>query len=180
MIDTTTTCARHPKVETALRCASCGTLICPKCLVQTPVGAKCKDCASQRGIALFRPSLLQCVGGASVAALFGVIAGWAVEFSIGFLTFFLAIAYGGFVGEMTLRAAGRKRGLKMEVVAGAATALGAIGGRLVVAALQLSAGPARPPFGVFSVIADLVQPSPIPLIAIVLVVGSVVSRIRYL
>ena len=38
-------CARHPRIETVLRCGTCGTPICPRCLVQTPVGAKCPTCA---------------------------------------------------------------------------------------------------------------------------------------
>jgi len=38
-------CATHPQVETNLRCGKCGKLICPKCMIQTPVGARCLDCA---------------------------------------------------------------------------------------------------------------------------------------
>lgn len=41
-----TTCARHRNVETHLRCGKCGTPICPKCLVHTPVGARCPKCAA--------------------------------------------------------------------------------------------------------------------------------------
>ncbi len=48
MNEMTFTCARHPSVETGLKCASCGTPICPSCLVQTPVGMKCKSCASHK------------------------------------------------------------------------------------------------------------------------------------
>jgi hypothetical protein len=38
-------CAVHRGTPTNLRCASCGTPICPRCLVMTPVGAKCANCA---------------------------------------------------------------------------------------------------------------------------------------
>src|SRR5437879_2882347 len=41
-----TMCARHHNVETHLRCGKCGTPICPKCLVHTPVGARCPKCAA--------------------------------------------------------------------------------------------------------------------------------------
>ncbi|MCL5102753.1 MAG: B-box zinc finger protein [Armatimonadetes bacterium] len=181
MLETQTYCPRHPRVETALRCAACNTLICPQCLVQTPVGAKCRECGSQRGIALFSPSIPQAAAAAGAAVFFGVVAGWAVEFSIGLFTCFLAVIYGGFVGEMIIRASGRKRGRKMEVIAIVATLVGVIGGRLVVAAMQIAApGTAHPPFGILNVITDLVQPSPIPAIAIVIVIASAVSRIRYL
>ena len=41
-------CATHPEVETNLTCGKCGTPICPRCLVQTPVGARCRKCAGLR------------------------------------------------------------------------------------------------------------------------------------
>src|SRR3954453_7194777 len=41
-------CAADPSVETALRCGRCETPICPKCLVMTPVGARCRRCAPTR------------------------------------------------------------------------------------------------------------------------------------
>jgi hypothetical protein len=42
----TTFCSRHPKVETGLKCGRCGTPICPRCMVYTPVGIRCPDCAN--------------------------------------------------------------------------------------------------------------------------------------
>ena len=47
-------CARHPSVETTLRCGRCETPICPRCLVHTPVGARCPDCG-QSGPDPIRP-----------------------------------------------------------------------------------------------------------------------------
>ena len=38
-------CATHPGVETALKCSKCGRPICPKCMVETAVGARCPECA---------------------------------------------------------------------------------------------------------------------------------------
>lgn len=176
-----TTCARHPNVQTGLRCASCGTYICPDCLVQTPVGAKCKDCASQRNSTLFSLSPINVIAAIAVGLIAGSIAGWAVEFSIGYFTLLLAFIFGGFAGEMIMRAAGRKRGVKMEIIAGVTMALGAIGGRMFVAMLQLAVpGQAAPAYGIFSVIVDLVIPWPVPIIALVIAIGSAVSRIRYI
>ena len=179
---TITTCPRHPKVETGLACASCGTLICPQCLVQTPVGAKCKDCASQKGNKLFALTPLQTVLAIAVGLLTGAAAGWAVDLGgLGFFTLFLAFAYGRFAGEMILRAAGRKRGVKMEVIVGLSMAHGAIGGRLLIAAFTLSSpGGGHPPYGVLSVIYDLMVPSPIPIAALAIAIASAVSRIRYI
>lgn len=42
----TPTCARHPEVETRLRCSSCDTPICPACGREAAVGFKCPDCAA--------------------------------------------------------------------------------------------------------------------------------------
>lgn len=42
-------CARHPDVETRLTCSSCGTPICPDCLVDAAVSYHCPDCAEARG-----------------------------------------------------------------------------------------------------------------------------------
>ncbi len=38
-----TTCERHGRV-TSIACATCATPICPRCLVRTPVGFKCRAC----------------------------------------------------------------------------------------------------------------------------------------
>lgn len=40
-----TACARHPDTPTRLSCMTCGTPICPRCSVATPVGQKCPNCA---------------------------------------------------------------------------------------------------------------------------------------
>ena len=180
MDETTLTCARHPGVETGLRCASCGTPICPSCLVQTPVGMKCKTCASHASGALFSPSLLQGSLAAAVALAAGAIAGWGVEFPFGLFTLFVAFAYGGFAGEMVLRAAGRKRGIKIEAITGTALIIGALGARMLVAGIILhSHGGAKIPFGIWNVVVEFVT-SPIPLAALVIIVASAVSRIKYI
>lgn len=175
----TTTCARHPGVETNLRCASCGTPICPRCMVTTPVGMKCRQCGTGVNSVLYQPSVLQMVLAGLVGAAAGAVAGWAVEFSASYFTILLAIIYGGFVGQMILNACGRKRGLRVEVPAALGMILGAFGGRMIVAAQVLSLhNGAKPPLGVWEVLVGLVLPSPIPLIAVVIVIAGAVGRIR--
>jgi hypothetical protein len=46
MESTPPTCARHPDVETRLRCSSCDTPICFECGQSAAVGFKCPDCAA--------------------------------------------------------------------------------------------------------------------------------------
>ena len=38
-------CTIHPGAETGLACGKCGNYICTRCIIQTPVGARCKNCA---------------------------------------------------------------------------------------------------------------------------------------
>lgn len=177
-----TTCPRHPKVETELRCASCGELICSQCMVITPVGAKCRDCGTSKGSRQFSLTPFQTVSAVGVGLLMGAVAGWAVEYYLGiFFTLFLSFAYGGFAGEMIMRASGRKRGVRMEIIAGVTLVAGALLGRVIVAATLLAIpGQAHPEMGLLQVIYDLIAPSPIPIIALGVIVVSAVSRMRYL
>jgi hypothetical protein len=45
---TTTYCANHPNVETALRCNRCEKLICAKCAVKMPTGYRCRECVKSQ------------------------------------------------------------------------------------------------------------------------------------
>jgi len=49
-------CATHPNVETELACSRCGKAICARCLVHTPVGARCRECANVRRIPTYNVS----------------------------------------------------------------------------------------------------------------------------
>src|SRR6478672_1827075 len=66
-------CATDPSVETFLRCGRCEKPICPRCMIQTPVGARCRQCAQLRKLPMFelRPlDYLKAIGaalGASIA-----------------------------------------------------------------------------------------------------------------
>lgn len=95
---TTTTCKRHPSVETRLACSNCGDAICPACAVSSAVGQKCPTCAKQARSARARGKPRQYAkavaagtGAALLAALvlFGVI-------QVGFLTLIatFGLAYG--------------------------------------------------------------------------------------
>lgn len=174
--ETTTYCAKHPKEATVVSCASCGTPICTRCMVATPVGMKCRNCASNRNAVLYqvRPERFALAVVVSVAAGFGA----AMLGYIGFFAIFVATAYGYFAGSMILKASGMKRGLKLEIGTGVGMALGAIGCKLVPLVLinpfWYKAGPTGIPL-VLTVLAD-----PFFLIASVIAIGCAVSKIRYL
>ena len=118
-------CATHPEVETNLRCGKCGKLICPKCLVQTPVGARCPDCAKLYKLPTYRIStkyyLIAIGTGLGMAIACGAIWG-LIESLVGFLYLSLLLAPGiGYaIGEVVSLSVNRKRGTRLAVVAGIA------------------------------------------------------------
>jgi hypothetical protein len=134
-------CAADPQVETALRCGRCDTPICPRCLVMTPVGARCRNCARLRKNPIYVVGPVyyaRAIGaGLAVAAI-----GTYVLASIPFFQFFGLLLLGAAVGEAVTRAANRKRGTGLAVVAVVTLIVGAL---LVPALMALAAFPAVVP-----------------------------------
>ncbi len=121
-------CATHPEVETNLRCGKCGKLICPKCMVQTPVGARCPDCAQLYKLPTYSVSTryyLRAIGtGLGVAVVTGIIwgiIGTLVHFF--FLNLLLAAGAGYAIGEVVSLSVNRKRGTGLAIVASLAVAI---------------------------------------------------------
>lgn len=123
--DETLRCARHPGTPTVLRCGRCETPICPRCLVGTPVGARCPTCAQVKRFALLvKPAELV------RAVLFGVVAAAIGSLLLGFLPLggFLALMgyalLGYCVGEAVAVGANRKRARELGPIAVACLFLG--------------------------------------------------------
>jgi len=121
-------CAIHPNIETNLRCGKCGKPISPKCLVQTPVGARCPDCAKLYKLPTFRVTTryyLRAAGTAlGMAIACGLIWGLIIGlFRFGFLNFVLAAGVGYAIGEVVSLSVNRKRGTGLAVVAGIGVAV---------------------------------------------------------
>lgn len=121
----TTYCARHPKVESRLGCSRCGTLICPRCLVQSDVGARCPDCAQVQILPMFRLDGLT-IAKAVVAVV--VLAGstgaaWGLlffrVFSIPYLPWLILLGIGYLIGEGISLSVNRKRGRPLQLIAAA-------------------------------------------------------------
>ncbi|MGE0059164.1 MAG: hypothetical protein AB7P33_02105 [Dehalococcoidia bacterium] len=109
-------CARHPQVETTLRCGRCDTPICPRCLVQTPVGARCRDCAGIRRIPTYNltPLMMARALGAAVVSGVTIGAAWGYLLSglggFGFFSFIVGIGIGWAVAESISVATNRRMG----------------------------------------------------------------------
>ena len=100
-------CARHPNTETLLRCGRCDTPICARCMIMSPVGARCPTCAQVKRFALLlKPvELARAIGyGVGVGAL-----GTIVLAFIPFLGLLGLAAVGFGVGEAVSVGANRKR-----------------------------------------------------------------------
>lgn len=108
-------CTRDPGVQTALRCSRCEKPICPKCLIQTPVGARCRDCAriakspvyTMTNGVMARAATASVVGGVVMGLIWGFI---LLPFSVGFFSIFVGAGLGYAFTRMMELATGRKRG----------------------------------------------------------------------
>jgi hypothetical protein len=121
-------CATHNDVETGLACGKCGTPICPKCLVETPVGARCRACANVRRLPTYSIKPVQYIkavaAGLAIAIVVGVAWAWlriAVQIPFfGLMTALLLAAGAAYViAEVVSRVINRKRGVPLQVIAGA-------------------------------------------------------------
>jgi hypothetical protein len=163
-------CANHPNEQTFVRCGRCDKPICVRCMVDTPVGKKCRPCAQNR------THLEESTGG-QVAVAF--LAGTAVALPAGCILqqfptiLILAAPYGWLVAEVARRAGQRSRSLAMQAAAGAAALIGALLGASLQFPLGMpeGAGVAFHWPGIFQ---------PFSLFATALGVAVAVSCVRYL
>ena len=131
-------CARHSRVQTTLRCGRCDTPICPQCLVHAAVGIRCPDCGRPQRLPTYDVSPGRLAFALLIAVVTGVFCGaiagagsaiiYAGGIPLAFLVPWAAFIFVGYVvGETTSRAANRKRGIQLKIIAliGMLAALGA-------------------------------------------------------
>jgi hypothetical protein len=121
-------CKRHPGIETNLTCGKCEEPICPKCLVQTPVGARCPSCARLSRVPTYRISgqyYLRAVGaGIGIALGCGIAWGFVQQFLFsGYFSLLMAGAAGYAIGEVISLSVNRKSGNGLAVIGGFAVIL---------------------------------------------------------
>ena len=124
-------CAKHPTVETYLRCAKCEKPICPKCRVSTPVGFRCFDCAQLTVLPTYAISTDYYVK-AGVAGLLAASAAGALMGIFPGFEFWAALLMGVVVPEAVTRAANLKRGPGLQAVAMGAIVFGFVVSRVVL------------------------------------------------
>ncbi len=109
-----TRCTYHPDVETLLRCSRCGTPICPRCAVRTPVGMRCPACSGVAVRGAIEPATLaRAVGvGLLVAIPVGLLWGIAPDWG-----FYLALILGFGSVEAMAKVVPGWRGPTLQAVA---------------------------------------------------------------
>ena len=113
----TLTCYRHPERTTSLRCYNCNRPICISCARKTPVGYICPECQRQAEDAFFNSKPTDYVIAALVSLPISLLAGFLLlnfggvfGFFYYLLIFFISGAAGSFIGRITKRAIGGRRG----------------------------------------------------------------------
>lgn len=116
-------CAAHPEVETELTCGRCGRPICPKCMVQTPVGPRCPRCAQIKRLPTYEIALrhyfIALGAGLTVAIATGFA--WAFIPFVGYFFYFsilIGLGVGYAIGEVISRSVNRKRARGLQAIGG--------------------------------------------------------------
>lgn len=168
-------CVNHPNEITFVRCGRCDTPICVRCMVDTPVGKKCRACAKNRThVTESTPSgvALAFVAATAVA----LPAGWVMQAVP--LMVIPAVMYGGLIAEVTLRVGKRRRSVAMQVAAGVAAFIGGVAGSqrlwMLLPLLFKGGGDGMPPLMMIQTMIAF------PLISALIGVGIAVSRVRSL
>jgi hypothetical protein len=125
-------CYRHPERVTALRCYNCERPICSSCANKTPVGYICPECQRESEDAFFNSKPTDYLIAALVSGPISLLAGFLIlRFASGSFFFFLLIffisgAVGSFIGRVTKRAIGGRRGRYLPGLVVAMMVLGVV------------------------------------------------------
>lgn len=130
-------CSYHPNVETRLRCSKCGTPICPKCAVQTPVGFRCPDCVRSQQAVFYTASPLDYGIAVVVGLVISTLAALILSQVGIFLVLILGPLAGGVIAEVVSWVIRRRRGRWIWLVVSICIALGGLLS-LILSALLLN------------------------------------------
>ena len=136
-------CHWHPGVETRLYCRDCSRPVCTQCMVQAPVGIKCRECGKAVRMPTFdvQPNYYARAVGVAVAIAIGGGLLWSLFIAIfPFFPAIGAIAVGYAAGELISRSVNRKRGVGLAWITG-----GSLVGAFLVARIIM--GPFLGPIG---------------------------------
>ena len=123
---TVSTCHWHPEVETGLSCGRCGKHICTQCMVQAPVGIRCRECGKVQPMPTYDVRPANYTRGIGVGVLLMIVGAplWVlldrallVFGAYGSVSGLLAVVFGYATGELMSLAVNRKRSPLLGLVA---------------------------------------------------------------
>ena len=120
-----THCARHPDTTTRLLCGKCEAPVCPQCMVHSPVGVRCPQCANVRTLPTFEvtaPYMARAVAGrhhrrAQSGEYLRPCSGRPCSTGLPFLDTIAIVGLGFVVGEIVSLSVNRKRGSTLKLIA---------------------------------------------------------------
>jgi len=120
--------AEHSCGDCKLRCIDCNAQICPKCLVQCPVGNRCKHCTQRFTSHVLQIDFWTIVRSFSAAFVVGLLfTGLQTIFPLGgFYMLFLVYFLGSFAGNIIFKICGRKLGPKVATTVAAGLLAGSL------------------------------------------------------
>jgi len=116
-------CLRHAGTESNLECGKCGCLVCPKCMVHTPVGVRCPECSAPKKFPAFEISYIVLIkaalAGIFAAVILGLVFGLisTILFKIPFIPWIALLGLGYVVGEVVSIAANRRQSRQISAIA---------------------------------------------------------------
>jgi hypothetical protein len=116
-------CANHPQVETVVSCGRCDKPLCPRCMIYTPVGVRCRDCAQLRRLPQYTLTPRVYARVLPTAAALALICGFLLSL-VPRLSLLAGVVVGVVVGEVLRRVSGYKQGRVLQVIAGATVVVG--------------------------------------------------------
>ena len=121
-----TYCTWHPTVETRLSCSRCAKPVCTNCMVQAPVGIRCRECGKAVPMPTYHVTTSYYVRAFGVAAAVAVGGGitWSafnwIFAGIPFASVLVALGIGYASGELISLTVNRKRSNGLAWSAGGA------------------------------------------------------------
>ena len=131
-------CYWHPEAETGLSCSPCGKWVCTSCIVQAPVGIRCRECGRPVRTPTYDVQLAYYVRAVGVALSITIGGGilWGVLIlvllGVTFVPSLIGLGVGYGSGELISLSVNRKRSVGLAWLAG-----GSVVGAFLVARLTL-------------------------------------------
>src|SRR5918911_3776646 len=115
-------CANHPQVQTVVSCGRCDKPLCPRCMIYTPVGVRCRDCAQLRRLPQYTLAPRVYARVLPTATVLALICGFLLSLvpHLGLLaSIVIGFLIGVLVSDVLRRVSGYKQGRAMQAIVGA-------------------------------------------------------------